>query len=376
MSDLGLLVSAYIVDLIIGDPGKLPHPVRGIGWCIEKAEHMLRKKMVYSDYRELSTEHRAKESRERLAGIVLVSFIAGSTFVFFSVVSMTLMHSPFAGLFSYASILIYIYLLATTVATRELVSAGQQVIHEINTGHVSKAREKLGMIVGRDTESLDRKGIIRATIETLSENSSDGIIAPMFYFAIGGLPLAMTYKAINTLDSMVGYKNERYLNFGWASARLDDIANFVPARITGSIVVIASFMVGAFQCGVQNSSRWFEMLRTAQPLQHAGKYSSDIHRISGMDALRIMLRDGGRHASPNSGIPEAAMAGALGVKLGGPSTYGGVVSEKPFIGAERSHAEPFYVDASKMALTITKLTSVLGLFAALIILYVRTYLWS
>jgi adenosylcobinamide-phosphate synthase len=232
------------------------------------------------------------------------------------------------------------------------------------------------MIVGRDTESLDRKGILRATIETLSENSSDGIIAPMFYFAIGGLPLAMTYKAINTLDSMVGYKNERYLNFGWASARLDDIANFLPARITGSIVVIASFMVGALQSVVQNSSRWFRMIYDAQPLLHAAKNSSDFHRVSGMEALRIMIRDGSRHVSPNSGIPEAAMAGALGVKLGGPSSYGGMVSEKPFIGDERSSSEEFYLDASEMALTITKVTSVLGLFAALLVLYVRKSLWS
>jgi adenosylcobinamide-phosphate synthase len=206
---------------------------------------------------------------------------------------------------------------------------------------------------------------LRATIETLSENASDGIIAPMIYFAIGGLPLAMAYKAINTLDSMVGYKNERYLNFGWASARLDDIANFVPARITGSIIVISGFMVSAFVSLAQRCSR---LTRSKQSI-------TDSHGISGLRAFRVMIRDGGKHASPNSGIPEAAMAGALGVQLGGPSEYAGVVYEKPFIGEERRNSEAAYLYASGMALKITKVTSILGLFAALAILYLRTSLW-
>ena len=163
------------------------------------------------------------------------------------------------------------------------------------------------MIVGRDTQHLSEEGVLRATVETVAENLSDGIIAPLFYLAVGGLPFAMTYKAVNTLDSMVGYKNDRYLLFGRASARLDDIANFIPARITGLLVVIAVFL-----------------------LTLAGKAGRPA--INARRALTVMLRDGRKHSSPNSGFPEAAVAGGLGVILGGPSTYGGIVIEKPYIG--------------------------------------------
>jgi len=396
MSDLDLLVSAYIVDLIIGDPVQLPHPVRVIGSSIEKVERWLRVTMIEPGFRAQHTDSMAPPgegsiqkgavsavSREKAAGVILVMLIVGMTFTLFYLVCRALFNAEALPLFSYIAVLILVYLVSSTIATRELLCSANSVIGAIRTGHAEKAREELGMIVGRDTQSLDNRSVLKATVETLSENSSDGIIAPMFYFAIGGLPLAMTYKAINTLDSMVGYKNERYLNFGWASARLDDIANFVPARITGIIIVIAAFMISAFVYIVQQGSTRFSIRQNrskpdcaAQPLHHVERNTSDFKRISGVDALRIMLRDGGKHASPNSGIPEAAMAGALGVKLGGPSTYGGVVSEKPFIGDERRNAEAFYLYASEMALKITKVTSILGLFAALLILYVRTSLWS
>lgn len=361
MNEPGILVAAYLTDLIIGDPQRIPHPVQGIGWCIEKGELILRRGQG-------GAERSVRESGERFAGCVLALFISGLTFAFFSVVSMIL-KLPLHGLSLYVSVLIFIYLVSTTVATRELIDAGQEVVSAISSGNIEAAREKLGMIVGRDTHTLDSRSILRATVETLSENSSDGVIAPLFYFALGGLPLAMTYKAINTLDSMVGYKNEKYLHFGWASARLDDIINFVPARLTGGIIVIASCIVGVVQCIVCSCSN---PVCTDQG-QH-GK--SGGYRISGMSAFKIMLRDGGRHASPNSGIPEAAMAGALGVKLGGASAYGGVEYQKPFIGDEEMNSEAFYIRASKMALTITRITSILGLFAALLILHVRTSLWN
>jgi len=152
--------------------------------------------------------------------------------------------------------------------------------------------------VGRDTENLNEKGVLKATMETLAENLSDGIIAPLFFLALGGLPLAMAYKAINTLDSMVGYRNERYLEFGRASARCDDLANFIPARITGLLMVAAA----------------------------------PLFALSAKNAWRIMGRDGRNHSSPNSGMPEAAVAGALGVRLGGTNLYGGKPVEKPTIG--------------------------------------------
>jgi adenosylcobinamide-phosphate synthase len=386
MSDLGILVSAYIVDLVVGDPKQIPHPVRMIGAAIGTFERWLRGAMSGPQRRLQNAGFAAPPSEggvqgevalstmslEKAAGVILVMLIAGMTFTLFSLVCKALINAETLPLFSYASVIILVYLASSAIATRELLHSANSVIGALRAGHAEKAREELSMIVGRDTHSLDNRRILRATVETLSENASDGIIAPMFYFAIGGLPLAMTYKAINTLDSMVGYKNEKYLNFGWASARLDDVANFIPARITGSIIVITAFMVSAFHSVVHNGSKQDH----ADQLHHGGQDTPGCNRISGLDAVRMMLRDGRKHASPNSGIPEAAMAGALGVKLGGTSTYEGVVSEKPFIGDERQDSETFYLYASERALTITKVTSVLGLFAALFILYVRTSLWS
>ncbi|GAX59547.1 cobalamin biosynthesis protein cobD [Candidatus Scalindua japonica] len=168
----------------------------------------------------------------------------------------------------------------------------------LKAGKLENARKKLSRIVGRDTHNLNEQQVAAGCIETSAENSVDGIIAPLFYAFIGGPALAMAYKSINTLDSMVGYKNEKYLNFGWASAKLDDIANFIPARIAAIILPIASFICGA-------------------------DYSNSV---------KIVKRDGQKHPSPNSGIPEAAIAGALGIRLGGPYKYNETLSNKPFIG--------------------------------------------
>ncbi len=168
----------------------------------------------------------------------------------------------------------------------------------LGRGDLPGARQALAAIVGRDTADLDEGEVWRATIETVAENASDGVIAPLFYLFLGGPALALAYKAVNTLDSMVGYKNERYLLFGWASARCDDLANWLPARITGLLMVAAAPLTG----------------------------------LSCRQAWRIMCRDGKNHSSPNSGIPEAAAAGALGVRLGGTNWYFGRPVEKPTIG--------------------------------------------
>jgi len=331
MTDSAALSLAYILDLIIGDPCQIPHPVRGIGWVVEKAERILRENKII---------------KEKLAGVILVIVVVSLTYTLFYLISTALLQIEISILVTYLSLIVYIYLISTTIATRELIRAGLDVINEIKTGNINDARKRLSMIVGRDTESLDRKGILRATIESLSENSSDGIIAPLFYFVIGGLPLAMTYKAINTLDSMIGYKNEKYKSLGWASAKLDDLVNYIPARITGVLIVIATFILR----------------------------SNRSSRFNSLNALKVMFRDGRKHSSPNSGIPEAAMAGALGVKLGGTSTYGGVVVEKPYIGEELQNSDLFYLSAAENAVTITKLTSFLGLLSALMVLYMRTAL--
>jgi adenosylcobinamide-phosphate synthase len=347
MTDAAILTFAYILDLIIGDPRWLPHPVRIIGWGIEKMERALRSAEVR---KRGSAEVKGKDLAEKLSGVLLVVVIVGMTYSIFYFVNSFLLTPNFSLLTSY---FLLIFFTSTTFATNDLIKSGKTVIDAVNMGDKESAREKLGFIVGRDTGQLDNKGIAKATIETLAENTSDGIIAPLFYFAIGGLPLAMTYKAINTLDSMVGYRNEKYKNFGWAAARLDDIVNYIPARITGVLIVISSFIL-------------------------------NLSLVTCHLSLKTMLRDGRKHLSPNSGIPEAAMAGALGVRLGGPSFYGGIIIEKPYIGEERSEVrsqksevknqipDHVYLDASENAFTIVKLTSLLGFGLVLILLYLRT----
>ncbi len=356
MSEPVLLISAYILDFVIGDPKYLPHPVKFIGYAILKIETFLRNIISKT------------EKAEKFAGILLVIIIAGGTYgLFFFINQLFTIHYQSAlptgqaggKAGSLFTVLLMVYLISATLATRGLIDSVKLVSKTLYTGSIEDAREKLSHIVGRDTGRLDREGILRAAIESLAENASDGIIAPLFYFAIGGLPLAMTYKAVNTLDSMVGYRNERYKNFGWAAERLDDIANYIPARITGLLIAVSS----AFVC----------------------------HSLFTVHcSLRTLLRDGRKHSSPNSGIPEAAMAGALGVVLGGPSYYGGVLMEKPYIGEEKSGVrsarlesesqvsgvikqkyDQRYLNASEDALSIVKLTSLLGLGLALILLYMR-----
>jgi adenosylcobinamide-phosphate synthase len=239
-----------------------------------------------------------------------------------------------------------IYLTATTIALRELIASARLVIESVKDGALDASRKKLAMIVGRDTGNLTEDGVMRATVETLAENLSDGVIAPIFYLTLGGIPLAIAYKAINTLDSMVGYKNERYIRFGWAAARLDDIANFIPARITGMFIVIAAFLYSLFR-------------EPANSMSVARK------------ALSVMRRDGRNHTSPNSGIPEAAMAGALGLRLGGPSTYRGVVVEKPYIGDEMGTNS---IAASESAVALVSLASFLSVVTAAILLPMRAML--
>lgn len=397
MIEPATLTLAYILDLAMGDPRRLPHPVRVIGWVTTKMESLLRRMIQNSDYRTQKTvasstsadsprrEHRLKnkETREKLAGVFLVTIIVGSTHGLFSFINTILLNSYFSVLISYLSFILLTYLISTTLATRELLKSAQSVIKALKDGSIGGARKNLSCIVGRDSKTLDRNGILKATIESLAENASDGIVAPLFYLSIGGLPLAISYKAINTLDSMVGYKNEKYKNFGWAAARLDDIANYIPARITGVLIVISTFILNRLNC----SNR-----------------SSRSNCLDGLNSFRIMLRDGRNHLSPNSGVPEAAMAGALGIRLGGPSFYEGIIVEKPFIGEDLSDSsrwfkiaqnglnlnnveplnkveqpstrptdsyERYYLQASEKALLIIKLTSILGLGMAVSLTYLR-----
>ncbi|AOY76349.1 adenosylcobinamide-phosphate synthase CbiB [Clostridium formicaceticum] len=275
-----LLLSAYILDLILGDPQGFPHPVRYIGNLIAYLE----KKLLNL---KKSTQH------QFIMGMFLSIIVIATTYI------LTLVIITFAySLHAYVGIIVSVLLGYTVLATKSLDVETRKVYKKLEGGSIEDARVALSYIVGRDTEDLDEKEITRATIETIGENISDGIIAPMFYFFIGGVPLAMAYKAANTLDSMVGYKNDKYLYFGRFSARFDDVVNYIPARLTALFIIIASLLKGK-------------------------NYSQSI---------KTVLKDSDKHNSPNAGYPEAAVAGALEIQLGGTNKYFGKEVYKPTIG--------------------------------------------
>ena len=283
-----ILVSAYVLDLIIGDPRSIPHPEVGMGRAITALERMIRR--LVSRPRSL-----------RAAGILLPLVVAGGSWVL-TVGLLWLLSFISPWLMWLAEI----YLISTTIASKGLKDAGLAVYTELRKGDLPAARQALGMIVGRDTGHLDRPEIVRGTVETVAENIVDAIISPLFYALLGGAPLAMAYRAVNTLDSMVGYKNDKYRDLGWASARLDDIANLIPARITALLMVLCAFLLG-----------------------------HDWRR-----AWRTVRRDARLHPSPNSGYPESAAAGALGIRLGGENVYHGVSSFRAYMGDPVRAMEP------------------------------------
>ncbi len=272
--------AAYVADLFFGDPPGYPHPVKLIGRTIA----FLEKKLLQWALTPWS---------QRASGVILAAtIVSGAGILTWAVIRIAdLVHPIFSSIVS-------IFLAYTTLATRSLYDESGKVIRAFEQDDLTLARNQIGFLVGRETNHLDEKEICRALIETVSENTSDGIVAPLFYLIIGGPALAMAYKALNTLDSMVGYRNDRYRYLGWASARGDDVANFIPSRLTALLFVFSSFVV----------------------------------RKNWRGAWRAAWRDGSKNPSPNSGYPEAAMAGALGVQLGGKNFYFGSVEEKPLIG--------------------------------------------
>lgn len=305
------LVLGYLLDLAIGDPERFSHPVRWIGRLISGLENLL-----------LRPDHGAR--RKKAAGAVLA---LSTVFVVYSVSLLVLYISYEVS--PYLCFALSAFFVWTGLSTRSLAQEARGVLKALETGGLEAARGRLSRIVGRDTQSLSEGEVLRATVETVSENTSDGVVAPLFYLAAGGPALMMAYKAVNTLDSMVGYRNERYRDFGWFSARLDDAANYVPARLSGALAVTAAFILGY---------NW-------------------------KSSVKVLLRDGRKHPSPNSGVPEAAFAGALGVRLGGTSTYGGIASAKPHIGDE---ARPFTPQAVEMSIRLMWATAFLMLMAALL----------
>lgn len=278
------ILLAIFLDQLLGDPRWLPHPVRLMGAACLRGERLTRAVLP-----------------PRMAGICTVAVILGLTGLsVWSLITVATVIHPWLG--TTASI----FLLYTTIAPRDLVRHSTEVYTSLRDGNLPEARQRVSMIVGRDTANLDEAGVARAAVESVAESMVDGVTAPLFFALLGGPLAAMLYKAINTMDSMFGYKNDRYLKFGWAAARLDDLANFVPARLTSLMIPAAAF-----------------------PL-----------RLDPKRSLLILLRDRFAHASPNSGHSEAAVAGALGVQLGGPNSYFGTVVEKPAIGDASRPLEP------------------------------------
>ncbi|MDP6111291.1 MAG: adenosylcobinamide-phosphate synthase CbiB [Planctomycetota bacterium] len=271
------ILAALGLDLLAGDPRWLPHPVRAIGWFAQWLEPMARR------------VHRSPRS----AGITTAAAVLGVTgLISFGMWKLAGELHPFAG------DAVSIYLIYAAVAARDLVRHSRHVYDALAKKDLPEARRRIAFLVGRDTDCLEESGVVRAAVESVAENTVDGVTAPVFFAFLFGPVGAMVYRAVNTLDSTFGYRNERYEQFGWASARLDDAINFVPARLTGATVCLAAAL---------------------------------LHR-RGREALRILTRDARNHTSPNAGRPEAAMAGALGVQLGGLNTYFGQPSEKPTIG--------------------------------------------
>jgi adenosylcobinamide-phosphate synthase len=300
---------AFVMDLLLGDPKEIPHPVRAMGKVAKSLERIARKKI----------------RNQKWAGLVTVLILVAGTYF----LSWGLLKS-FLQVNSQIYFVVETILIYTTLATRSLYDESYPVLVALREDGLEKARDHLKNIVGRDTEQLSQKQITRATVETVSENTVDGVVAPLFYACIGGAPLALTYKCINTLDSMFGYKNEVYFQFGWASARLDDVANWVPARVVGPLMAFAVTLLG----------------------------------LNGKRAWTTMWRDGQNHLSPNAGIPEAVVAGALGVELGGPQYYQGRLLEKSAIGEELREIEPEDISKSHKILFTTALLA-LALFLSL-----------
>ncbi len=271
------IIIAFLVDFLLGDPRWMPHPVRAIGWLAVSLESPLRRLIPWP----------------RVAGAVTVVVVVGlSTSLTWALVRACVAQSPMLGA-AVSVVLIY-----STIALRDLAKHARQVHAALETSQLETARQRVGMIVGRDTDALDEAGITRATVESVAESIVDGITAPLFFAAVAGPAGAVAYRAVNTLDSTFGYLNSQHRHFGWASAKLDDAANYIPARLTAPIISLAAFML----------------------------------RLRAVDSIRTVVRDRRNHSSPNAGYAESAVAGALGVRLGGLNYYFGKPIRKPTIG--------------------------------------------
>lgn len=288
MNQVIALAAGFVLDFMIGDPRWIYHPVCLIGKLIAALEKGIRSVFPKTDSGELA------------GGVLEVLLVCVLCFgVPFGILRVLY------RIWAPAGLLLETFWCCQLLAAKSLKKESMKVYHALKQGTLEEARHAVSMIVGRDTQELSEEGVVKAAVETVAENTSDGIVAPAFYMALGGVPLMFLYKGINTMDSMLGYKNEKYLFFGRCAAKLDDAANYFPARLSGWLMVAAAGLCG----------------------------------LHGKEAARIYRRDRRKHASPNSAQTEAAMAGALGVQLAGDAWYFGTLYKKPFIGDSRRPVE-------------------------------------
>lgn len=303
------IFAGFLIDFFVGDPYSIPHPVVGIGKWISFFDRKLRR-----------GNSNPKDGGRGVLTVILVALI--STGVPALVLELSWRLHP-AAYFAVNAIMCW-----QILAARQLFREGKKVQRALEKGDTEGARAAVSMIVGRDTDVLDENGICRAAVETVAENASDGVIAPLFWTFLFGAAGGFFYKSINTMDSMLGYKNEKYLYFGRAAARTDDVVNYIPARLSAVLMIAAC----------------------------------PLCRLDGKNARRIFRRDRYKHASPNSAQTESTVAGALGVRLAGDAVYGGVVKKKEFIGDPIREIEPYDITrAGRLMYVASALTLLLGL---------------
>ena len=303
MSSMIVAVVAFLIDALIGDPRSRLHPVVLIGNLISLLEKLLR--------RDLD-----RPTKKILKGGVLVSVVVTVALLVGLGIEVLMQDVPSLA----AQIFIQALVLSFMISPRSLGDAGREIYYLLERENLARARQKVGWIVGRDTQNLNEAEVTRATVETVAENTVDGIISPLFYFAVGGLPLAIAYRAINTMDSMLGYKNDKYLYFGRVAARLDDVANFIPARLTGLLFICAAVVLN----------------------------------LDYKNALKMMRRDARKHPSPNGGWAEATVAGALRIRLGGMNYYFGKPHFRAYMGEPEENLEAVHIlGAIRMMYTAT-----------------------